>query len=67
MEFKVQNIYLIYTWLMVHATLNLAYFKNIYILYTINICIDIIVPESFTMFFVICDCVTVTVTMSCDI
>jgi len=27
-EFQVQSVYLIYTWLMVHATLNLAYPKR---------------------------------------
>ena len=28
MEFQVQSVYLIYTWLMVHTTLNLAYPKE---------------------------------------
>jgi len=28
MEFKVQSVYLIYTRLIVYATLNLAYFKE---------------------------------------
>jgi len=61
MEFLVQNVYLIYTWLIVHTTLNLAYPKDIYILYTIDIWADIIVLEPSTIFFVIHDHVTVTV------
>ena len=28
MELQVQSVYLIYTWLMVHVTLNLAYSKE---------------------------------------
>ena len=28
MEFQLQSVYLIYTWLMVYATLNLAYLKE---------------------------------------
>ena len=50
-EFQVQSIYLIYTKLLVHAILILAY-------YTINIQTDIIVSEPSTMFFVIHDHVT---------
>ena len=28
MEFQLQNVYLIYTWLIVYVTLNLTYFKE---------------------------------------
>ena len=37
---------------------NLAYFKGIYILYTINIWYNIIILKLFTILFVIYDCVT---------
>jgi len=34
MEFQVQSVYLIYTWLIVYAILNLAYFKE-YVYYIV--------------------------------
>ena len=39
---------------------NLAYPQETYILYTIDIWYDIIIPEFYIMFFVIYDCVIVT-------
>jgi len=62
MEFLVQNVYLIYTWLIVHATLNLAYSKGhiYFILLTYSI---ISLFQNLLCPFVICDHVTVT----CDI
>jgi len=37
MKFQLQSVYLIYTWLIVHTTLNLAYSKE-YIYYMLLIC-----------------------------
>ena len=39
MEFQLQSVYLIYTWLMVHVILNLVYPKEYiyYMLHVINI------------------------------
>ena len=35
MKFQLQSIYLIYTWLIVHATLNLVYLKE-YVYYIVT-------------------------------
>ena len=62
MEFSVQNVYLIYTWLIVHTTLNLAYSKGH--IYFILLIYDIILLfQNLLCSFVICGHVTVT----CDI
>ena len=46
-EFQLQSVYLIYTWLIICAILNLVYFKEyeIYVLYTIDMWYDIAIPE----------------------
>jgi len=48
-EFQVQSIYFIYTRLIVHTTLNLAYFKE----YVLNMLYGIIILEPFISFYVI--------------
>ena len=51
-EFQLQSVYLIYTWLIICAILNLVYFKEygIYVLYTIDMWYDIAIPELFMPF-----------------
>jgi len=54
-EFQLQSVYLIYTWLMVYAILNLAYSKEyIYYILLIYSMYDIIILDLSMMFYT-CD------------
>jgi len=76
MEFQVQSVYLIYTGLMVHATLNLAYSKKhmLFIRLTYNKYIIILKLSSFFYVTVtvtydgyVTQCHRVFVTVTCNI
>jgi len=58
MEFQLQSVYLIYTWLMVYITLNLAYSKE-YVYYMLLTCDMTSFFQNLLCFFmtITCDCV----------
>ena len=65
MEFQVQDVYFIYTWLLMHTKLNLAYSKR-YIYYILLIYNMILLFWNLLQPFMIYDCVTMIVNVSCD-